>query len=777
MTYPQKSSTVHVEAIDGELCLYDWQRGRVHALNSTAALVWQHSDGKTSPEAIALILRRELGAPESEALVRETLRDLARAGLLTASAERATDDPPTPTRRVLLQKGVAAALLPAIYSIAAPSPLAAQSLVAPTLASIAPPGGMQGTTVVVTLTGTHFAPGSTVAISGAGVTAQGVTVQNATTIAASFVIDAAAALGARSVTVTTPAGTTGPVTFTVNVPSPVGPTLTSIAPPAGMQGTTVVGTLTGTNFLPGSTVAISGAGVTVQDVTVLNATTITAGFVINEAAALGPRSVTATTTAGTTGPVTFTVNPPVPAAPMLTSIVPPAGAQGTTVVGVVLTGTNFVPGSVVTIGPPGGVTVQSGTRVNAAPIGVKAVTVTILDNTTITCTFVIDIAAALGPRAVTVTTPAGTTGPVTFTVTAPTPVAPTLTSIAPPSGAQGKVIAVTLTGMNFVAASTLTISGSGVTASNVTQVNATTITASFVIDAAAALTTREVTVTTPAGTSGPVMFTVFQSVTTFNFIAPGGQQNFTVPVGVTQLTVLALGAQGGNAGFGGYAGGKGGSVTATIAVSPGEVLAVFVGGKGGTDFGSTGGLGGFNGGGQGSPNFSGGGGGASDVRQAGTRVVVAGGGGGAGVTSPSATAHPVGGGGGGITGGDGLEGAGIFAPPTAGGGGGGNQSGGGAGGAGFVIGSITGAGLPGQQGTGGAAGKTNPAVPSGDGAGGGGGGFYGGGGGGCGGTASGNVGVLGGGGGGGSSFAVSTATGVVHIQGAQSGNGQVVITI
>ena len=65
-------------------------------------------------------------------------------------------------------------------------------------------------------------------------------------------------------------------------------------------------------------------------------------------------------------------------------------------------------------------------------------------------------------------------------------------------------------------------------------------------------------------------------------------------------------------------------MTATLAVVPGEILNVFVGGQGGT-----GGTAGFNGGGAGGDGFGGGGGGASDIRRGGTALVVAGGGGGA----------------------------------------------------------------------------------------------------------------------------------------------------
>lgn len=79
-------------------------------------------------------------------------------------------------------------------------------------------------------------------------------------------------------------------------------------------------------------------------------------------------------------------------------------------------------------------------------------------------------------------------------------------------------------------------------------------------------------------------------------------------------------------------------MTATITVTPGEVLTVIVGGQngngGGFGGGGPGGAGGFNGGADGGNSVDDGGGGASDVRQGGAapadRVVVGGGGGGGG---------------------------------------------------------------------------------------------------------------------------------------------------
>lgn len=233
------------------------------------------------------------------------------------------------------------------------------------------------------------------------------------------------------------------------------------------------------------------------------------------------------------------------------------------------------------------------------------------------------------------------------------------------------------------------------------------------------------------------------------FAYTGGAQTFTVPDGVCQLTVDAYGAQGG-----GPAGGLGGQVTATITVTPGETLNIYVGQQG-PDPGKGGTPGGWNGGGS-STGDGGGGGGASDVRQGGTalanRVVVAGGGGGTGIPGDAA-----GGAGGGATGATGATAGGGA------GGGGGTQAAGGAGGAGASGGTAGTVGAAGTGGTGGADGGKY-------GGGGGGGGYFGGGGAGGGGAGGGSS--SGGGGGGGSSF---PATGT-HAQGVRTGDGQVILT-
>jgi hypothetical protein len=83
------------------------------------------------------------------------------------------------------------------------------------------------------------------------------------------------------------------------------------------------------------------------------------------------------------------------------------------------------------------------------------------------------------------------------------------------------------------------------------------------------------------------------------FTYTGAQQSFTVPAGVTSVSIDAYGAQGGNSG------GLGGRATGALSVTPGQVLYVYVGGAGANGSGSGWHAGGFNGGGNG---YSGGGG-------------------------------------------------------------------------------------------------------------------------------------------------------------------------
>jgi hypothetical protein len=115
------------EAVLDGLVLYDTERHRAYTLNQTAALVWQHCDGKTSiSDMTALLQRHEM--PSDEEVVWLALDRLGKAHLLEKWQRRS--ETPVSRRAVMKKLGMAGgliALLPVVESIIAPTPAQAQS--------------------------------------------------------------------------------------------------------------------------------------------------------------------------------------------------------------------------------------------------------------------------------------------------------------------------------------------------------------------------------------------------------------------------------------------------------------------------------------------------------------------------------------------------------------------------------------------------------------------------------------------------------------------------
>jgi hypothetical protein len=341
--------------------------------------------------------------------------------------------------------------------------------------------------------------------------------------------------------------------------APVPPTLTSITPSSGLRGTVVAVVLNGTNLIATTAVTVTpaaGIGVTITSV---NSNTVTANFTIAVGAATTARTVTVTTPAGISNSVTFTVQ-----GPTLTSITPTSGVRGTAVP-VTITGTHLNGATAVSAGGAGVTIAASSIAVNAA-------------GTSLTATFTIASNAAITTRNVTVTTPSGTTpvnAAVTFTVQGPT-----TASIAPTSGFRGTAVPVTITGTHLNGATAVSAGGAGVTiaASSIT-VNAagTSLTATFTIASNAAISTRNVTVTTPIGTTpvnAAVTFRV-QGPTTASITPTSATHpaSGTINVAVTITGSDLTGATAVNTGGGGVSASAitvnsaGTSLTATFTVS------------------------------------------------------------------------------------------------------------------------------------------------------------------------------------------------------------------
>ena len=357
---------------------------------------------------------------------------------------------------------------------------------APTLISISPEGAIQDSTIPISLKGTNFSSGLT--ISGPpDITIADVNVVGSTTATATFKIAASAELGAHDVTITTLGGTTAAVPFTTFAVFEVPPTLTGVAPASGSQGATVQVTLTGSNFSSGLSVAADG--ITVSNVSVTNGSTATATLTIDPAAELGSHGINVVTPGGVSGTVSFRVDLP---PPTLTGISPTQALVGT----------------------------ESGCRTHWHQFHGRALDrcrgehygfdVVIVDSTLLTARFAIGIDASPGNRTVAVSTGTGSAS-TTFTVF---PLPPTLTSISPATFIRKNVsqtIPVTLTGTNLYSPSPA-ITGSGVTLTGVRTTSSTSATALITVVANAELGAREITLTTPGGTTSPVTFTVVPAI-------------------------------------------------------------------------------------------------------------------------------------------------------------------------------------------------------------------------------------------------------------------------
>lgn len=247
---------------------------------------------------------------------------------------------------------------------------------------------------------------------------------------------------------------------------------------------------------------------------------------------------------------------------------------------------------------------------------------------------------------------------------------------------------------------------------------------------------------------------------TFNYT--GSWQTWTVPSGVTSISVTCVGA-----GSNTRAAGK---VTGSLAVSPGQVLYLVVGGQGGSPSGTAGGSGGWGAGGKGGNGYNQGGGwgggGYSGCRLGSTSGTVKFIAAGAGGDSHDGGAGGAGGTTTGADGGTGTNGSGSTTPGR-----GGTQSAGGAGGT-----SSSGSAFNGSDGSAtslGAGGQGGDTGGYNGGGGGGGGGGYFSGGGGCG-SSQGYAPATGGGGG--SNYHGALTGGVNERGTGGTGHGQIVIT-
>ena len=323
------------------------------------------------------------------------------------------------------------------------------------VAVVSPGAGAAGTTVPVTITGngwTHFSSSSiisftdtTSASNPADIAVSSVTAVSPNVLNATLTLTGGAGVvyGARNIKVVTPLSGGGSETakltsaFIIADPSNTH-LITAVSPAFGIQGQTlnVALTATGTSFLQGTTFANFGSGITVNSLTITDATDAVANITISNTTTVGYRAITmatgeeiATSVLSPSGNPIFQIGPNSAA---LLSISPNSAAQGVNLpVTLTASGTHFLQNAT-TVSFTGGIIVGD---------------VTVLTPTTATVQLAVPANATVGLQNATVSTGGeiATLGNA-FTVTGATPA---LLSVVPSSAAQGQTLNVVITGNAF----------------------------------------------------------------------------------------------------------------------------------------------------------------------------------------------------------------------------------------------------------------------------------------------------------------------------------------
>lgn len=120
MSPKARTERLLIQEVGGELVVYDLDRQQAHRLNSSAALVWRHCDGKTSIGQLTSLLAVRLGLPEDPRLVEDALAELEQVHLMTGRFGFST-------RQKVAVAGALALLVPVVESLVAPTPASAYS--------------------------------------------------------------------------------------------------------------------------------------------------------------------------------------------------------------------------------------------------------------------------------------------------------------------------------------------------------------------------------------------------------------------------------------------------------------------------------------------------------------------------------------------------------------------------------------------------------------------------------------------------------------------------
>jgi hypothetical protein len=120
---------IHIERAADEILAVKTATSEAHALNQSAAVIFDLCDGTVSKSEMAARLQRRTGLPADEEIVDLALAELADAGLITLDSPEFVT---TVTRRSLIRRfalsAAAVAMLPIVETILVPPASAQDSL-------------------------------------------------------------------------------------------------------------------------------------------------------------------------------------------------------------------------------------------------------------------------------------------------------------------------------------------------------------------------------------------------------------------------------------------------------------------------------------------------------------------------------------------------------------------------------------------------------------------------------------------------------------------------
>ena len=307
----------------------------------------------------------------------------------------------------------------------------------PSISTFTPMSGYANGPVTVTISGSKFVSGAGISLVSGGSSIPGsITSFTNTKIIGTFIL-AGAEPGSYNLTVTNPGGPNAKKPFSIQS-SGSDPTINSLTPDSGVNTASLPLTIIGTNYRAGASVTITN-GTTNRTVTgtLTNNTTIKCTLPL-AGLPYGLYNVTVRNKDGSNGTRVngFTVNNPTP----VITIISPGSGYTSGPIAITITGSKFVTGAGIML-------VTGGTTIPGSITSFTATKITGIFNLT---------GAVTGIYNLTVVNPGGPNATKPFSIQSPG-TEPTINNITPASGVNTASLPLTITGTNFRARASVTI--------------------------------------------------------------------------------------------------------------------------------------------------------------------------------------------------------------------------------------------------------------------------------------------------------------------------------